>query len=270
MSEPLKISIVTPSYNQARFLGDCLLSVKEQSYPAAEHIVVDGGSTDGSVEILRGCSSKPGWSHLRWTSEADRGQTDAINKGLRLASGDILAYLNSDDAYALGAFHFVNSFFMKNPEVDLIYGECWFTSENGDIVRRKKALPFSRGRLLRADYILQPTVFMRARAWRKVGQFNESLHHAMDYEYWLRAARCCTIVSVNEHLANYRWHRESKTVSDGRGQMKEGYDVACSFGGGGVYSWYLHMLYWPNTAAIKRWVFPRLNTLRTHLGLGLG
>src|ERR1700730_2129145 len=100
----IKISIVSPSYNQAKFLGACLSSVKEENYPYIEHIVVDGGSTDGSVELLREYSSRSGWSHLRWISEPDRGQSDALNKGFRMVTGSIIGWLNSDDIYLPSSF----------------------------------------------------------------------------------------------------------------------------------------------------------------------
>ena len=258
----LKISIVTPSFNQARYLEECLLSVKEKNYSNLEHIVVDGASTDGTVGILKQYSELSGWEHLRWISEPDGGQADAINKGLTLATGDILAYLCADDAYAPGAFDFVNDFFRQHPEVDLIYGECHFIDQRGKVVRRKRAPPFHESHLLRRNLILQPTVFFRAEVWHRVGLFSVSLHYAMDYEYWLRASAVCRIVPVERHLAYYRLHADSKTVKAHRKMLREGYDVACQFGGGGLLSWYLFCVYWPSTARLKRWLFSRLVGMR--------
>ncbi len=129
-----KISIVTPSFSQGSYIEEALLSVKQQNYPVLEHIVVDGASTDGTVEILRRYAATPGWEHLRSISEPDRGQTHALNKGFRLATGDILAYLCADDSYAPGAFHCVAQFFQKRPDIELIYGECQFIDEKGQPV----------------------------------------------------------------------------------------------------------------------------------------
>ena len=257
----LKISIVTPSFNQGRYLEDCLLSIKEQNYSNLEHIVVDGASTDGTVGILKHYSELPGWEHLRWISERDSGQAEAINKGLKLASGDILAFLCTDDAYTPGAFHFVNDFFRQHPEAGLIYGECHFIDQ-GKVVRRKKPLPFDQSRLLRMNFILQPTVFFRAELWHRVGLFSECLHYAMDYEYWLRASGVFRMVPVDRHLAYYRLHDDSKTVKTPRKQLREVYEVARRFGGGGLLSWYLLCVYWPGTARLKRWLLSRLIGVR--------
>lgn len=259
MNTTPKISIVTPSFNQAAFIEEALWSVKRQDYPNVEHIVMDGASTDGSVEILRRYSAQPGWEHLQWTSEPDRGQTHAINKGFARATGDILAYLCSDDVYAPRAFNFVSEFFSRNPEVELIYGECWFLDEAGAVVRRKRPESFSRTLLLRKNCIWQPTVFFRRKVWEAIGPFNEKLNFAMDYEYWLRVASMARIQSVNRHLACYRWQQDSKTVSRERDQLIEAYAVARQFGGGGLVSWYLHHLYWPNTSSLKRWIFQSLS-----------
>ena len=258
----LKISIITPSYNQASYIKECLLSIKCQNYPNMEHIVVDGASTDGTVGVLKHYSELPGWGHLRWISEPDSGQTDAINKGLKLATGDILAYLCADDAYAPGAFHFANEFFQQHSEADMVYGECHFIDEAGKVVRRKKAVPFQKSRLRRMNFMWQPTIFFRAEVWSRVGLFNANLHFAMDYEYWLRASAVCRIVPVDRHLAYYRWQADSKTVSKNRQQLREVYEVATKFGGGGLRSWYLLCVYWPATASLKRWIFSRLVGVR--------
>jgi glycosyltransferase involved in cell wall biosynthesis len=250
-----KISIVTPSFNQAAFIEEALRSVKREEYPGIEHIVVDGNSTDSTVEVLTRHGSQRGWEHLRWFSEPDRGQAHAINKGMHCARGEILAYLCSDDAYAPGALAFAGSFFKEHPAVDCIYGDCWFVDENGQVLRKKKAVPFNAARLQRANCIWQPTVFFRRRAWETVGDFNERLHLAMDYEYWLRMARVARIQAVNRHLAIYRWQQSSKTVTQTGEHLREAYSVARSFGGGGIVSWYLHRVYWPYTAGLKRWMF---------------
>jgi glycosyltransferase involved in cell wall biosynthesis len=262
-SATLKISIVTPSFNQAAYIEETLWSVKNQNYPNIEHVVIDGASTDGSVDILHRYASLPNWGHLSWISEPDRGQTAAINKGFRLASGDIFAYLCADDRYAQDVFRFVASHFQSNPAIDLIYGECHFIDEAGTIMRRKRPVYFDRRRLLRANCIWQPTVFFRKRVWEVVGPFNENLQFAMDYEYWLRAAQTCSIQSVSAHLADYRLHSSSKTVTATRKHLTEAHSVACGLGGGGPWSAYLHKVYWPSTARFKWQVFRWLQAMRS-------
>jgi glycosyltransferase involved in cell wall biosynthesis len=255
-----QISIVTPSYNQASFIEEALLSVKDQNYPSLEHIVVDGASTDGTVSILREYSAKREWQHLRWISEPDRGQADAINKGFALASGDIFAYICADDTYLPGTFLAVANYFEEHPETDLIYGSCLFTDDRGTPLRFKRAVPFDARKLLRRNLIWQPTVFFRAGVWKRTGTFNEHLHYAMDYEYWLRASKTCRIAVVDRPLGTYRWQMGSKTVSREHDLLREAYEVACKHGGGGWLSWYLHRLYWPNTSRLKRWLFSRFRS----------
>ena len=253
----LRISVITPSYNQGRFIEQTILSVLNQNYPNFEHIVIDGGSTDNTIEILKR------YSHLKWISEPDKGQANAINKGFELATGQILAYLCSDDLYADGVFDFVNSYFKEHPNVDMIYGGCYFIDEDNRVLRRKKAVPFSRQKLLKANFIWQPTVFFRAEVYKRIGPFNEDLNFAFDYEWWIRASSCCNIQAVPQHLAYYRWHTSSKTVAQESRQLHEAYEVARRFGGGGLWSWYLHHISWPRTGNLKRLLFSFASRLRS-------
>ncbi|MCX6036383.1 MAG: glycosyltransferase family 2 protein, partial [Chloroflexi bacterium] len=160
------VSIVTPSYNQARFLEFTIHSVLEQDYPNIEYILVDGGSTDGSVDILQRYADRFAW----WVSENDRGQTDAINKGFARAKGDILAWLNSDDTYEPHAVAEAVEFLRGRPEVGLVYGDTNFIDENGCVVGRFPAAQTDYKRLRRGYvHIPQQASFWRADLWRKVG-----------------------------------------------------------------------------------------------------
>jgi GT2 family glycosyltransferase len=139
-----QISIVTPSYNQRPFIELALESVRSQNYASVEHVVVDGGSTDGTVEYLRSLSGKTGWQHLRWISEPDRGQSDALNKGFRMASGDIVGWLNSDDVYRSGCFAAITSAFENNRAVDILYGDTTWIDEKSNIIQVRREIEFSR------------------------------------------------------------------------------------------------------------------------------
>jgi hypothetical protein len=179
-----RISIVTPSFNQAPYLEATLRSVLEQGYPDLEYIVMDGGSTDGSVDILRSHASRLSY----WTSAHDAGQADAINRGLARSTGEILAYLNSDDVYLPGALARVAAHFAAHPEADLVYGDYVYLDEQGRVLQHFQAPPFEAAALVLGNTVSQPTVFVRRRAWERVGPFDAALHCVMDLDYWLRAA----------------------------------------------------------------------------------
>ena len=179
-----RISIVTPSFNQAPYLEATLRSVLEQGYPDLEYIVMDGGSTDGSVDILRSHASCLSY----WTSAHDAGQADAINRGLARSTGEILAYLNSDDVYLPGALARVAAHFAAHPEADLVYGDYVYLDEQGRVLQHFQAPPFEAAALVLGNTVSQPTVFVRRRAWERVGPFDAALHCVMDLDYWLRAA----------------------------------------------------------------------------------
>ena len=195
----MRISVVTPSYQQAPYLERTVRSVMGGGVDDVEHIVMDGGSTDGSVEILQR------YPHLIWRSERDRGQTHAINKGLHLATGDILCWLNSDDTYMPGALARVLQLFDAHPEIDFIHAHCFVVDEHDAIFDLAPARPFPDHRLPDKQlFMSQPASFWRRRLWERVGDLDESYHYAMDFEYWLRIILNGTTLCVPEVLANFR------------------------------------------------------------------
>lgn len=204
------VSIVTPSYNQARYLEETMRSVLEQDYPHIEYIVVDGGSTDGSREIIEKYADRLAW----WVSEKDRGQTDAINKGFARARGDVLAWLNSDDTYQPGAVREAVEFLQRNPQVGLVYGDANYIDEHGRVIGRFPAAQTDYRRLRQGYvHIPQQAAFFRADLWRRVGPLDDSFYFAMDYDLWVRLAREAPIVYYPRLWANFRLHSDAKTIA---------------------------------------------------------
>jgi len=203
-----KISIVTPSYNQGQFIEETIRSVICQDYPDIEYIVIDGGSTDNSVEIIRKYKN---YLHY-WISKPDRGQTHAINKGLSRATGDIIAYLNSDDIYLPETFKKIAAFFQENPEIDMVYGNILFIDEKSNVLHEIKREPL----ILKEFYgcyffIPQPTVFLRRKIVEKCGYFDETFNLAMDLEYWIRISFSGNIQYLPEQLAGARIYPAAKS-----------------------------------------------------------
>ncbi len=209
-SHPL-ISIVTPSYNQAEFLERTILSVTTQNYPDFEYIVMDGGSQDGSLEIIQKYADRLAF----WQSQADNGQTQAINSGFSHASGDIFAWLNSDDTYEPETFSRVARYFHDHPEVGLVYGDCNFIDANERVIGRFNAVQTDLARLRRGYvHIPQQAAFWRADLWKQVGPLDESIYFAMDYDLWLRIARVAPIQYKPQLWANFRLHGAAKTIAE--------------------------------------------------------
>ena len=209
MTDPL-VSIVTPSYNQAKYLEETIRSVLAQDYPRIEYIVVDGGSTDGSLEILRKYADRLAW----WVSEPDQGQTEAINKGFGRATGEIMAWLNSDDTYQPNAVSEAVAFLQAYPEVGLVYGDAHFINAEGQIIGKFNARQTSYKRLRRGGvYIPQQAAFWRADLWNQVGPLDPSFYFAMDYDLWVRLARITEIRYTPQWWANFRLHGETKTIA---------------------------------------------------------
>jgi glycosyltransferase involved in cell wall biosynthesis len=219
-----KISIVTPSFNQGAFIEEALLSVKEQNYPDVEHIVVDGASTDGTVHILRRYAGKPGWRHLRWISEPDRGQSDALNKGFRMATGNVIGWMNSDDRYRHGCFATITEGFTKHPNADILYGDYTWMDENGQITDIRREIEFSRFILSyhHVLYIGTVSTFFRRRLFEDGNFLDINLQYAMDYEFFLRLAeKGYHFQHLPSILADFRWHAESKSSAHSEGQFAE-------------------------------------------------
>ena len=200
-SEPL-VSILTPSFNQRRWLAETIDSVARQTYSHLEHIVVDGGSSDGSVELLR--SMLPPQC---WTSERDSGQSHALNKAFERSHGEIIGWLNSDDAYLYDdVVERAVDHFRSNPGVGVVYGHAALVEETGRLLQVIWAPPFNRKLLAHSNFIVQPTVFMQ-RAALDDGFLDESFHYGMDHELWLRLAekyefsRIDRIVAIDRHQA---------------------------------------------------------------------
>jgi glycosyltransferase involved in cell wall biosynthesis len=232
MGEQPIISIVTPSFNQAQFVEECLQSVKSQGYGSVEHIVTDGVSTDCTVEILRRCSQDPSYGYLRWTSEPDRGQSDALNKGFRMASGDIVGWLNSDDRYRPGCFRAVAEAFERNPDVDVLYGDYTWIDEGGRIIRIRREIEFNFFILSyhRVLYVPTPSTFFRRGVFDDGNFIDERYHYAMDYEYFLRLAhKGYRFKHVSGLLADFRWHSDSKTGAHPERQLAEHDEIAMKY-----------------------------------------
>src|ERR1700761_4909602 len=190
MTKPLSISIVTPSLNQASFIQEALESVSIQNYSNYEHLVIDGMSTDGTVELLRTFKADRTSSNIAWVSERDNGQSEALNKGFRLAKGDIIGWLNADDRYRIGCFKSVAKAFEDNPDLDILYGDYRVIDEFGELIRIKPEIDFSAFVLFyhRVLYIPTTTTFFRRRVFDEGNWVNENLQYVMDLEFFIRLA----------------------------------------------------------------------------------
>lgn len=217
-------SIVTPSFNQGRYLREALESVRGQQHPGTQHVVIDGGSTDNSVGTLQGLRDVPGWSHLEWQSRPDKGQSSALNRGFALAKGEIIGWLNSDDRYRPGCFNLVERAFQEHPEVDIFYGDYTWMHEDGQVFEVRREIEFNSFILKYHRVLFIPTTatFFQRRVIEQGFLLREDLHYAMDYEYFLRlTAAGFTIRHLGEVLADFRLHPASKTCRSRELQLEE-------------------------------------------------
>lgn len=228
MNRPLRISIVTPSLNQAPYLERTLASVLGQSGPfELEYLVQDGGSTDGTAEILARHRGR-----LRYRIEPDGGQADAVNRGLREATGDVVGWVNSDDLLYPGALERVAAAFAARPDALWVHGRCEIVDEQDRPIRRwvsaykhARCRAYDRRDLLVENFISQMTVFWRREALERVGLLDESLSYTFDYDYWLRLSSLGDPVYLPERIAAFRWYRQSKSGSSFERQFDEDLQV---------------------------------------------
>jgi glycosyltransferase involved in cell wall biosynthesis len=203
-------SVVTPTYNGAEYLEDALLSVKRQSAPGVEHIVIDGGSRDATLDIVRR------HKHVRWISEPDRGQSDAINKGFGLADGDLVGWLNADDYYLPGALEAIAYAAQEHPEADVIHGDCVFVDADGRLVRSKVEHAFDPEVLLYFGcYIPSTATFFRRGLIERGLLLDCDYRVAMDFEYFARLARLgFRFHYVPSFIAAFRWHEDNVSLQN--------------------------------------------------------
>jgi glycosyltransferase involved in cell wall biosynthesis len=220
------VSVVTPSFNQGRYLRDTIASVLSQSYPTIEYLVVDGGSRDESLDVLRSYAHEP---RLRWLSEPDRGQSDAINKGWAACHGQIMAWLNSDDTYLPGAIATQVRALRADPAAGAVYADAQYTNAAGRPLTRLYGRPYSPLALLRFEIPVQPTVFLRRELVARVGPISLARRYSMDTDYWVRIARLAPFRQVQALVATYRLHADSKTVGQFAGFYGEWLDIAEGF-----------------------------------------
>ena len=205
----MKVSIITPSLNQAQFFERTIQSVLAQQWTPLEHIVLDGGSTDGTLDILK----KYG-AHLRWISEPDKGQSDAVNKGIKMAAGDVVGWLNSDDIYYPGAVKLAVEFLAAHPEFDAVYGMADYIAADDSIIDTYPTEPWHFPRLKDVCFICQPALFLRRSVFERHGYLDTDLHYCMDYEYFLRLGRAGVRFGYLEtKLAGARMYVGNKTIS---------------------------------------------------------
>lgn len=202
----MKISVVTPSLNQGQFINDTIASVQDQNYPDFEHIIIDGGSTDNTIEILES------YNHLKWISEKDNGQADAINKGFKMASGEIIAWLNSDDYYDANIFKTVVSYFELNPTCKFLYGDITYIDEYNKFLYKLTRDEMTYENLqIAPDVVRQPSCFWHKDVLQRVGFLNDKLNIVMDYEYFLRVGRKFKFHYIPYNLSFFRSYSTNKT-----------------------------------------------------------
>jgi glycosyltransferase involved in cell wall biosynthesis len=217
----MKISVITPVYNGEKFIASCIQNVIDQNCNLVEHIIADGGSKDNTVAIIQQYAEQ--YSHIRWFSEPDQGQSDAMNKALQLAKGDIIGVLNIDDLYEPGALNLVLEKFQTLPVPTLLAGNCWVWDEDRDREYLSRPNYLSRSNLLigRVHLVNPAAYFYHAKLHQKVGSYKVDEHYAMDVDFVLKAAMVARLEYVDYTLGRYHIYADTKTAIDRRTNLSE-------------------------------------------------
>jgi glycosyltransferase involved in cell wall biosynthesis len=224
MKDTPLISIVTPSFNQANFIGEALASVRLQNSGNCEHLVIDGLSTDGTIDLLRNQTNHGERQKLLWVAEKDGGQSEALNKGFRRSNGEIIGWLNSDDRYRARCFEHVVQAFKDNPDIDIIYGDYLIVDEGGKVLKIRREIEFNAFILLYHHVLYIPTTatFFRRRIFEEGNWLDEKLQYAMDLEFFIRlSARGYRFKHIPHLLADFRMQTNSKTCRSPERQRVE-------------------------------------------------
>jgi len=241
LAESPRVSIVTPVYNSEKYLKFTVESVLSQTYPNIEYIVIDGGSKDNSVEIIKGYGDRVSY----WVSEPDAGMYDAINKGLKLASGDIFAYLNSDDLYCPDTVAAAVNSLMRSPYADLVFGDCEFIGPGGESLYTYRYPKYRWRSFVSMNYstIPQPTAFWRRNVHEKVGYFDPNLRMCADFDFFAKVGESCRVERINRTLASFRVHSASLTALHHQRNSDEVNQVhARHVRWGKIQSWFLRFM----------------------------
>lgn len=228
------VTVVTPSYNQGRFIRHTIESVLSQDYPSIEYIVMDGGSTDETRSVLEDYTGR-----IDWVSKRDAGQASAVNEGWQRGRGEILGWVNSDDTYLSGAVSAAVAYLGRHPEVSAVYGEAYHTDEAGEILARYPTVAFDFDRLKETCFICQPSVFLRRTVVEQAGYLDDALQFCMDYDLWIRIGRIARFGRVEDYLATSRLYPASKTL----GRRQE------------VYAEVLEMMYRHFGSVAPTWIY---------------
>lgn len=228
MNQPLpRISVITPSFNQGQFIEQTILSVLSQGYPNLEYIIMDGGSADNSVEVIKKYENKI--SH--WQSKKDKGQAAAINEGFSKATGDILCWLNSDDAWMPGILQKVVQLFSNMEDAEIIFGNCLHFNDQSKKTRGSDVVKAQqRFQLSLCDYIIQPSSFFTKTVWHQTGPLNETLNFAFDWDWFIRAQKAgAALTPVQEYFSLYRIHDAHKSGTGSHHRAEELKQIAATY-----------------------------------------
>ena len=262
--QPL-ISIVTPSFNMAGFIEQTIHSVLEQDYPNIEYLVMDGGSTDGTLEILKRYAGK-----LRYVSEPDSGPTEAINKGFQLTHGSIFTFLNADDTFLPGAVSAAVQALAEDPSAGVVYGDAWFIAEDGSRTAPYPVENFDPKNLERRCFICQPASFIRREVYSASGMLDPNRNCALDYDLWIRIAQKYRMKKIDRFLANSRIHEGSRTVYEMGPAMLATIEVLQKYYGYVPFNWlygYCHYRRTGQRLAIER---PRPSWMSALMSIAYG